>query len=229
MIQLFKNINLLLFPPLCVGCEYPLSDNEELLCTQCRHQLPLTNIHINNTNIAEKIFFGRVRIEKATAMFWFEKQGIVQHLIHQLKYKGHEEIGELLGKWLGTELLELENYNTIDAVIPVPIHPKKRRKRGYNQVETFGMALAGCLNATYLDAVLIKTQHTKTQTYKSRLSRWNSMQHVFTLQQAEAIAGKHILLVDDVITTGATLEVCARELLKVKNVRISIATMAIVA
>lgn len=229
MIRIFKDISLLLFPPLCQGCDYPLRDNEKLLCTSCRHQLPLTGIHTGHRDIAEKIFYGRVKIEKATAMLWFEKQGIVQRLIHQLKYNGQEAIGGFLGQWLGEELSRNPHYKTVDVVIPVPLHPKKYRKRGYNQVAAFGRTLAECLNAAYLDKPLVRAHHTKTQTYKSRGSRWNTIKDAFALRHPEMLSGKHILLVDDVITTGATLEACAHELLKAKNVKISIAAMAIVA
>lgn len=229
MIRIFKNITALLFPPLCLACQYPLVANEVLLCTQCRHQLPLTDIHIDDADTASKIFYGRAKIEKATAMFWFEKQGIVQQLIHQLKYKGHQELGTLLGQWLGSQLCKIAHYKTVDMVIPVPLHPKKQKQRGYNQVETFGLALAAHLDACYSDDILIKKKHTKTQTYKTRLSRWNTIKEVFAMQHHDTVANKHILLVDDVITTGATLEACANTFLKAKNVKISIAAMAIVA
>ncbi|MEM9686214.1 MAG: ComF family protein [Bacteroidota bacterium] len=227
--NLFKTINTLLFPPLCLACTYPLTSNEVLVCTQCRHQLPLTHIHTDDADTVAKVFYGRVKIAKATALFWFEKQSIVQHLIHQLKYKGHQEIGTLLGNWLGAELCKTAHYSTVDVVIPVPLHPRKQRQRGYNQVSTFGLALAAHLNALYLEDVLIKTQHTKTQTYKTRLLRWNTIKERFAIRHRDAIANRHILLVDDVITTGATLEACAHTLLCVENVKISIAAMAIVA
>lgn len=229
MNTILKNITALLFPPLCLGCEWPLSDHEVQLCTRCRHQLPLTHIHTDDTEAAAKIFYGRVKIEKATAMLWFEKKGIVQQLIHRLKYKGHEEVGEFLGHWLGMELAETPHYNTVDAVIPVPLHPKKQRKRGYNQVATFAKALAEHIDAAYRDDILIRKQYTRTQTHKNRLSRWESIQDVFAVQHSETVSGKHILLVDDVITTGATLEACTTELLRAPDVKISVATMAIVA
>lgn len=227
--NLFKTIHTLLFPSLCLACTHPLTSNEVLVCTPCRHQLPLTHIHKDDVDTVAKVFYGRVKIAKATALFWFEKQSIVQHLIHQLKYKGHQEVGTLLGNWLGSELCKIAHYKTIDIVIPVPLHPRKQRQRGYNQVSTFGSALAAHLNATYLDEVLIKTQHTKTQTYKTRLLRWNTIKARFAVRHRDAIANRHILLVDDVITTGATLEACAHTLLCVENVKISIVTMAIVA
>lgn len=227
--NIFKSVINLLFPPLCLGCEYPLSDNEVHLCTRCRHQLPLTQIHLEDAVTAEKIFYGRVKIEKATALLWFEKAGIVQHLIHQLKYKGQEAAGSFLGEWLGAQLRNIPHYATVDVVIPVPLHPRKRRKRGYNQVEKFARALAQHLQAEYREDILIRKRHTRTQTYKSRLSRWDSMQEVFALQDAGLISNTHILLVDDVITTGATLEACAGELLKAEQVKVSIAAMALVA
>ncbi|MCB0375921.1 MAG: ComF family protein [Sinomicrobium sp.] len=227
MISILKDISALLFPSLCLGCALPLSDNEAHICTRCRHQLPLTHIHIDNADTAEKIFYGRIKIEKATALLWFEKRGIVQHLIHQLKYKGHEEAGELLGEWLGTQLCEIPHYGTVDMVIPVPLHPKKQRERGYNQSAAFGMALARHLKADYRDDILVRKRHTKTQTRKTRLLRWESMRGIFAIRDPGAVSGKHVLLADDVITTGATLEACAAVLLETGHVRISIAVMAI--
>jgi predicted amidophosphoribosyltransferase len=125
-----KNLLNLFFPKVCFGCSQLLSDNEGVLCTQCRHDLPVTNYHFNNDKSVEKIFYGRVKLEQATALLHFEKKGIVQHLLHNLKYKGHEDIGPFLGKWLGHELASLEHYKLIDVVIPVPLHKKKLRQRG---------------------------------------------------------------------------------------------------
>jgi ComF family protein len=222
-----KNLLNLFFPKICFGCSHLLSDNEDYLCTKCRHDLPVTNYHFNNDNTVEKIFYGRVKIEKATALLHFEKKGIVQHLIHNLKYKGYEDIGLFLGKWFGHELASVEDYSAIDVVIPVPLHKKKQRKRGYNQVAKFGAQIALALNADYIDNVLIKTTNTKTQVFKKRIARWNSDNEIFTIKNDELIDGKHILLVDDIITTGATIEACANILTKAKNVKISVASMAI--
>ena len=193
----------------------------------CRHDLPITNFHFDNNDSVAKALYGRAKIENGTALFRFEKKGNVQRLIHNLKYKDHEHIGFVLGNWLGGELKTLESYKNIDAVIPVPLHKNKLRKRGYNQVALFGQQVAEALNADYLDDVLVKVTNTKSQVNKKRLARWTNSNELFTLKNMEAIDNKHILVVDDIITTGATLEACISILNQAKNIKISIATMAI--
>jgi ComF family protein len=193
----------------------------------CRHDLPITNFHFDNNDSVAKVLYGRAKIENGTALFRFEKKGNVQRLIHNLKYKDHEHIGFVLGNWLGGELKTLESYKNIDAVIPVPLHKNKLRKRGYNQVALFGQQVAEALNVDYLDDVLVKVTNTKSQVNKKRLARWTNSDELFTLKNIEAIDNKHILVVDDIITTGATLEACISILNQAKNIKISIATMAI--
>ncbi|RLD29119.1 MAG: ComF family protein [Bacteroidetes bacterium] len=224
---MFKTIVNLFFPKVCYGCRHLLTDNEIHICTNCRHNLPVTNYHFENNNTVEKVFYGRVKIEHATALLRFEKKGIVQQLLHNLKYRGHEVISTLLGEWLGNELKTVEVYSTIDIVIPVPLHKNKLQKRGYNQVAKFGVEIAKALNAEYIDSVLLKTTATKTQVFKKRMSRWKNPNQVFSIKNKALIKGKHILLVDDIITTGATIEACSNILNKADGIKISIATMAI--
>ncbi|EGV42292.1 ComF family protein [Bizionia argentinensis JUB59] len=217
----------LFFPKVCYGCNGLLHDNELYACTACRHNFPITNFHLNKDNTLLKVFYGRVPIESATALLRFEKKGITQNLIHNLKYKGYEDIGIFLGSWLGAELKNLPEYENIDMIVPVPLHKNKLRKRGYNQVTKFGQELAKSLEAEYVDDVLIKVTNTSSQVTKSRLTRWLSNVEVFKVINAEKTQHKHILLVDDIITTGATLEACAAVLIKNSDVKISIATMSI--
>ncbi len=224
---MFNAIINLFFPKVCYACSYLLTDNELHICTTCRHNLPVASYHFENNNTVEKVFYGRIKLEQATALLRFEKKGIVQQLLHNLKYRGHETISKILGEWLGNELKTIEAYNNIDAVIPVPLHRNKLRKRGYNQVAKFGIEIAKSLNAEYIDNVLIKTTATKTQVFKKRISRWNNTNEIFSVTNTNDIEGKHILLVDDIITTGATIEACANMLYKAKNIKISVATMAI--
>ncbi|NOY47643.1 MAG: ComF family protein [Chlorobi bacterium] len=224
---MIKNLLNLFFPKVCYACNNLLGDNEEYICITCRHNLPVTNYHFENNEAIKKVLYGRVELELGTALLKFEKKGIVQHLLHNLKYKGHETIGGVLGKWLGNELKTIKAYNTIDVIIPVPLHKRKLRKRGYNQVEKFGVEIAKALDVEYIDTVLLKTTTTKTQVFKKRIARWDNSNEVFTMQNESLIKGKHILLVDDIITTGATIESCATILLKAENVKISVATMAI--
>ena len=224
---MFKSIVNLFFPKVCYACHNLLNDNADTICLDCRHDLPITNFHFNNNDSIKKVFYGRAEVENGTALFRFEKKGNVQQLIHNLKYKDHEHIGFILGSWLGGELKTLESYKNIDAVIPVPLHKNKLKKRGYNQVSKFGQQIAKALNADYMDDVLLKITNTKSQVTKKRLARWNSGEELFTIKNPNSIERKHILLVDDIITTGATLEACILVLNQAKNIKISIATMAI--
>lgn len=223
-----KSLINLFFPKVCYACLNLLNDNEATICVSCRHHLPVTNFHFNNDDTISKIFYGRAKIETGTALFRFEKKGLVQQLIHGLKYKGYEPISPFLGDWLGGELKTISNYKNIDVVIPVPLHKNKLKQRGYNQVAGFGKQIAESINAKYDDNVLLKITNTASQTNKKRFARWNQSDELFTLKNGEFIENKHILLVDDIITTGATLEACITVLNQAKNVKISIACMAIV-
>lgn len=224
---MFHDFINLLYPTVCHICEAELLKNEELICTSCLHDLPVTSYHLDNENPVKKVFYGRLKIVKATALLHFRKKAGVQHLIHDLKYRGHREIGTYLGKWLGTELSNSDWKNTIEVVIPVPLHKSRLRERGYNQVEDFGKEIAKALNAEYIDDILLKISSTQTQTFKDRLSRWGKLEETLQIQHSEKIIGKHILLVDDLVTTGATLEACAHKLYEVPDIKISVATMAI--
>ncbi|WP_110473982.1 ComF family protein [Winogradskyella epiphytica] len=222
-----KNLLNLFFPAVCEACNYVLSDNELVLCTRCRHHLPVTNYHFDDSETVKKVVYGRVALEHATALLHFSKKGIVQQILHNLKYRGHEQISEFFGKWLGAELATLEAYQKIDIVIPVPLYKTKLRKRGYNQVAKFGQEIAKSLKADYNDTVLIKVKPSTTQVFKERIKRWNDDGALFAISENQSLIGKHILLVDDIITTGATVEACATELLKIENIKLSLATMAI--
>lgn len=222
------NLLNLIFPKVCLSCTAHLTDNELHLCTICRHQLPVTNIHFNNDDIIKKMFYGRLKLENATALLFYSKKGVVQEMIHNLKYRGYQDIALCLGEWLGAELAELEVYKSIDLVISVPLHKAKRQKRGFNQVTKFGKAIAKALDVPYSEDVLLKVTNTKTQVFKDRLKRWSDYGAVFKVEDTHLLDNKHVLLVDDIITTGATIESCATELQKAKNLKLSIATMAIV-
>jgi len=216
------------FPSVCNACKNLLSDNEDFICTDCRHKLPITDFHFNNDKSIDNVLYGRVAIEKGTALLRFEKQGTVQYLIHQLKYGGNEKVGEFFGKWIGTELKTIKSYNDIDIVIPVPLHPKKLKKRGFNQVEKFGKEIAYALQAEFVDDILIKISgSSKSQASKKRLERWQLNNELFSTKNIEKLNNKHILLVDDIITTGNTIESCCIQLQKANNIKISIACMAI--
>lgn len=216
----------LLFPRTCVGCMDVLLDGEEILCVACRHHLPLVSHHKTGNEVLKNKFYGRFPVVNATALLQFQKKGLTQELLHQLKYRGHKEISSFFGAWLGAELAHHPSYNEIEMVIPVPLHKQKLKKRGYNQVEGFGMEIAKALRVPYRDDVLIKISKTGTQVFKTRILRFEA-EEVFTVQNLDLICQKHILLVDDIITTGATLERCAVQLLKAQKVTLSIATIAV--
>jgi ComF family protein len=224
---MFKTLVNLFFPKVCYACLNILNDNETTICINCRHDLPITNFHFDGNDTVKKVLYGRANIENGTALFRFEKKGLVQQLIHGLKYKGYENIGFALGNWLGGELKTLDDYQNIDVVIPVPLHKNKLKKRGFNQVTKFGQQIALALNASYADDVLVKVSNTKSQVTKKRFARWNNNEELFAIKNIESIENKHILLVDDIITTGATLEACITVLNHAKNIKISVATMAI--
>lgn len=215
----------LLFPKVCTVCKVSLLKGQEVLCAECIHSLPLALFHKTGNEMLKNKFYGRFLVQNATAVINFQKRGITQELLHNLKYRGKKEISSFFGKWLGAELAEIPSYREIEVVIPVPLHKQKLKKRGYNQVEGFGKEIATALNIPYNDAVLIKVSKTGSQVFKTRMLRFEA-EEVFTVQNLEQINNKHILLVDDIITTGATLEKCALQLLKAENVKISIATIA---
>ncbi len=188
--------------------------------------MPLTQYHLDTKNEAVKKFYGKIDIEYASAFLYFNKKGIVQELIHNLKYKGREEIGTVLGNWYVEDLKTLNLENPFDIVIPVPLHKRKFRERGFNQVTTFGKALAEGLKINYDDRVLYRKKYSKTQSKKNLLGRSENIENIFDVLSIENHQNKHVLLVDDVLTTGATLEACSRALLKIPGIKISIVCMA---
>lgn len=223
---MLKSLLNLLFPKACAGCKDVLLENEIVVCTRCRHEMPFTMHHITPGNEAEKKFYGRLPVEHVSAMVYFHKQGIVQQLIHNLKYRGQEQVGTLMGHWYAPDLKNVAALQSVTDVIPVPLHPKKLRERGYNQVAEFGRGIAAGLDVNYTDDILLRTTYTKTQTKKNLAARAEIIGSAFEARYTDADSGKHFLLVDDVITTGATLESCGRALLQVPEAKVSIVTIA---
>lgn len=221
-----KDIFNLFYPDICISCSKSLLKNEKILCAFCCHDLPLININNCYENRVETTFFGRLPIKKTISFLEYKKESIAQKLIHELKYKGNEEVGVFLGNWFGNQLQETKIFNDVDYIIPVPLHKKKEKTRGYNQLTKFGKCLSEKLNISYNDDTLFRISSTKTQTLKQRFERFTNTNTTFSLIDRSIFENKHVLLIDDVITTGATLEACCNELLKTKNITISIATMA---
>ena len=213
------------YPSLCAACDEPLVKNENLLCTTCRYELPRTNFHLHPENDITQIFWGRVPIEHATAHYYFQKGGPVQKLIHKLKYKGEKDIGFEIGKIIGRELNQT-CFNEIDLIVPVPLHKSRQRKRGYNQSECLANGISTTMSKPVFSKVLFRRIANVTQTKKHRYERWENVESIFVLKNPELIYFKHILLVDDVITTGATLEACATALLQAEGVKVSIVALA---
>ena len=224
--KLLKDLFYLFYPNICANCKEQLLQNEKVICTFCRHDLPLTNFKSYTRNKVSRIFSGRITIEKAYSLLFLRKQGITKNLIHDLKYRGNEGVGVFFGNWIGEIVAKNKEFSTVDFIVPVPIHAKKKKIRGYNQVTKFGECLSMHLKAPLNEDVLIRQSATKTQTLKSRFERFNDLESKFSARNTSIFKEKHILIIDDVITTGATLEACAKELLKTPGIKISILTMS---
>ena len=216
----------LIFPKVCMGCQSLMLLDEKVICTTCRHELPLTQQHLNPENEVYKRFYGRIPLEHASTLMYYHKKGIVQEMIHNLKYRGHEEIGTLVGEWMAEDLKTLAITKTFDVIIPVPLHKKRLRERGYNQVTTFGNGLASKLAIPYNPMLLHRNVYSKTQVTKNLLKRTEITAELFDVVFTEDDHNKHFLLIDDVITTGSTLEACSKALLKIPGAKISIVCMA---
>lgn len=222
----YNNLLEFLFPSLCVTCENRLITQEKFLCIDCWHDLPVTNFHRYPGNRVDQLFWGRVKIECATAFFSFKKGSNYQHLIHFIKYKGMKELGFETGRRFGISLLESADFNSVDVIVPVPLHPKKQKARGYNQSEWIAKGISESMNKVVSINNLQRNLHTSTQTRKNRYERWENVENIFEIAHPGEFNNKHILLIDDVVTTGLTLESCALQLLQIENVRVSIATLA---
>ena len=216
----------LLFPQLCAACGESLVAGEDLICIDCLYNLPFTNFHLQADNIVAQQFWGKINLESAYSLYYFAKGGKVQSLMHQFKYKGMHRIGNLLGNIAGQQLTQNELFNTVDFIIPVPLHKSRLKQLGYNQSACFAEGLAKKLTATVEIDNLIRIRATETQTHRSRFARFENMQEVFTINNPERLINKHVLLVDDIVTTGSTLEACAIPLLNIPGLKLSIATIA---
>jgi ComF family protein len=217
----------LFYPELCVACGVNLITHEKVLCSKCIYELPRTYFHKVPGNPMEQAFWGRVDIHKAAALFFFVNKSRFRHLIHLLKYNNRKDIGIELGRLYGNELISEADFKTIDYVIPVPLHYKKLQKRGYNQSEMIAKGLTKVLPADLRTDFLYRKKFTETQTKKLRYERWENVNNVFGIKNGNNLNNKHILLVDDVMTTGSTIEGCANALLSTaENIKISIVTLA---
>lgn len=217
----------LLFPRICSACGNSLWKNEETICLSCDYHLPRTNFQLSLENPVSRLFWGRVKLESAAAYLYFNKGNKVQRLIHQLKYKGRRDIGICLGRQYGIYLRHAPLFKDIQLIVPLPLHMKKLMQRGYNQSEQFAIGLGETMGIPVLSHVINRRKETETQTKKSRFRRWQNVAEVFEVTDPGPLKMKHILLVDDVITTGATLESCIHSLSSVNGIRISVAAIAV--
>lgn len=216
----------LFFPLQCQACGNVLFRQEEVICFKCLIRLPRTNFHLHEENPVSRMFWGRIPIHAAASFLFFNKGGKVQQLIHQLKYKGQTKVGLYLGKMYGESLLKSHLFADVELVIPVPLHPRKQHQRGFNQSEVIARGLSSSMHIPCVSDQLIRRLHTATQTRKSRYERWENVKSSFQLNRPEELAGKHLLLVDDVITTGATLEACAQVFGHIPNIKLSVVSLA---
>jgi len=226
LVRLYNSALSLFYPRVCAACGHSLLDDEKTVCTKCAYSLPQTGFENNPDNPLAQMFVGRIRLNAVTACFFFSKKGKVQRLIHQLKYRKNRDAGTFLGNEMGKMLSRSQYFRDVDCIFPVPLHPKKERKRGYNQSEVIACGAAGPMNAKVDKTHLVRTVNTSTQTKKSREERRKNVEGIFAVNHPEELANKHILIVDDVITTGATIEACAEALKNIEGIRISIAAVA---
>ncbi len=216
----------LLFPRYCLACHLTLNGSEETVCTGCRYDLPRTESHQRLNETLQLKMAGRAPISSLNAYLTFAKGGKVQRLLHALKYKGHQEVGELLGRWYGAELHEAGFTEKLDLIVPVPLHHTKQKQRGYNQSDCFARGLSESLSVTWTADLLKKGRVTESQTHKTRLERLKNVQDVYFVENSDQLVGKRVALVDDVITTGATLEACVDVLLTAGCREVHVITIA---
>jgi len=223
---LFDDLISLFYPRICAGCTTPLVKGEEVLCLNCLADLPRTNYHLVKDNPVYQLFIGRANLSLATSFCRFDKGGRLQRLLHELKYKGNCAVGVKMGTLFGYELIQNSLFQTIDAIVPVPLHPKKEKKRGFNQSVEICKGLSQSMNRPIITGNLVRDVHSSSQTLKGRFERWENVSGIFRVRNGAILTGKHLLLVDDVVTTGATLEACCEPLLEIPGVKVSIATLA---
>jgi competence protein ComFC len=226
MVKILDDIFNLFFPETCMNCGIEVEKSCNLLCFSCLSDLPLTHFSFIPKNRLENSFRGRIPVISASALLYFHKKGMVQQLVHQLKYHNRQNIGTYFGDWLGEEMIRSGRFESIDMIVPVPLHPDKEKKRGYNQVTTFAESLSRKIEAPMVPDLLVKVSGSVTQTHKNRVERALNKEYEFELKDEGRLVDQHLLLVDDIITSGATLEGCWAPLKQVDGIKISLASMA---
>jgi ComF family protein len=216
----------LFFPHCCAGCGNDLPISGQQVCVRCMALLPETGFAVIDNNPLEKLFFGRLPLRAASSQYYFSRSSIIQSIIHELKYKGNQDIGIEMGKMIGNTLKQSGRFSNIDAIVPLPLFPEKERLRGYNQAEVLARGIQQILEIPVLRDAVVRNRFTASQTHKNRMERWHNVEQVFSISRPEQLENKNILLTDDVITTGATLEACGNILRKYGNCDIYLASLA---
>ena len=228
VLERLRELLQLFFPETCEVCGKALRYGEHLLCTDCLLDIPQIYLHNMERNPVEKMFAGQVQFERATAFFNYQKHTNYAHLIHKLKYQGRDDIGIWLGEMFGVKLQESGFLDGIDAILPIPLHPKRQRKRGYNQSQMIAEGIANITKTPIITDAVIRAVYTNTQTRKNKDERAKNVQGIFEVTDNKALENKHILILDDVITTGATCISCAETILQNSNVKsVSFASVAL--
>jgi len=227
LVQLAEDFVGLVYPKLCVVCNGHLLKTEQGFCFTCEQELPRTYDELNPAaNPASRVFWGRFPVEAAASCFVFTGQGKVQELVHNLKYNGRKDAGIAAGYYYGTILKGISPFLTADLILPVPLHEDKLHKRGYNQATCLAQGLSEAMNIPYSEKILLRLKATSSQTRKSREQRWENVGEVFAVSARNKLEGKHIVIVDDVVTTGATIEACVLPLLDIPGIKISVVSLA---
>lgn len=225
-ILFFQSLLHLFFPYTCCGCGSDLITENILFCIHCQSSMPITMFEYFESNPIEKVFWGRVQVHAAAAHLYFTSGSLVQHSLHLLKYKGRKEIGFYYGRQMGESLKRSSRFSDCEIVVPLPLFAKREKKRGYNQASLIAIGISQILEIPVLDDVVLRIKRTETQTHKNRIERWANMESTFEIRDSMKISGKHVLLIDDVVTTGASLEACTQVLLACPGVSVSIACLA---
>ncbi|HRI58618.1 MAG TPA: ComF family protein [Saprospiraceae bacterium] len=225
--ELWSGFLHLLYPELCVACGEAIPAGDACFCFKCQLNLSVSDMYRTRENEFTGRLWGRLPLESGAAMYYFTRKSPIQHALHQLKYRNQPEIGIKIGRAFGRRLKESEMFGSVEAIVPVPLHPRKERLRGYNQSAMFAQGISESMQVPVLAKALVRRAFTETQTKKKRMERFQNVDDVFVVKQPALVESKHLLLVDDVLTTGATLEVCGQALLSVPNTRLSLATIAI--
>ena len=225
--SLFDDFISLIYPKICLGCNNPLLKHEQCICSICQFHIPKTNHFKTRDNNLQKLFWGKVQLNHAAALYEFVKDSPLQKMIHALKYEENKEVGIYLGKQIAYEIGESVFLKNIDYIITVPLHPKKEKLRGYNQSMCIAKGIQEIMKTEIDSTTLQRTVDTESQTKKNKYSRWENVGEVFQITDEEKLKNKHILVIDDVVTTGSTLESCVSILQQIKGIKVSIVTIAI--